>query len=271
MKIFSLLPPNVVPNLTTDLRPGVAGYSYRLDWAKLQPQRNGYDWSLVKQALRQTAKLGKVCMVHLTAGTHAPDWASPFLSRIYLYEWKSFLIAFASYFASEPQIWAIHLSGCGEGDELTLKGIKRFTDIQIMEVWKEVIQHYVDFFPEKRLYTPGVTPNMAEGPGGSEVFVWYILDNYKDRIGIYNHGLGGKDGQPHDLIREAVELSGIGGYQAGGGFLPLSWGYPKYGDPAEAFRKAEDAGVTSVEIYRADLLKRNQKFLDLVEEYGAYS
>lgn len=277
MKIFSLLAPNQVPNLealkilTIDLRLGIAGYAYRFNWSKLEPQRGVYDWSLVKQALKQSAKLGKICMMHLTAGKSAPGWVGPFLSREYLDAWRNFLEEFAQEFGGEPCIWAIHISGCGEAGELTLRGLQGFTDEAVMEAWKEVVQWYVDLFPGKILYTPGVTPNMAGGSGGSEMFVRYILANYKDRIGIYNHGLGGKEGQPHDLIREAVELSGGGGYQAGGGFLPLSWGYPRYGDPELAFRKAEEDGVVSLEIYRADLLKRNQRFLDLIEEYGAYS
>jgi hypothetical protein len=263
VKVFSLLAPNQIPTSNTDIKPYISGYAYRFDWAKLQPRPEAYNWDVVRQAVRQTKRLGKVCMIHLTAGTHSPGWVAPFLDRKYLDAWKRFLEEFAQEFGGEPCIWALHISGCGEAGELTLKGYDGFTDEAVMEAWKEVIQWDVDLFPTKVLYTPGVTPNMAEGPGGSALFVYYILANYPERIGIYNHGLSEKG--PHDLIREAVRQSGIGGYQAGGGFLPGGWRYPEWGDPKIGFQKAVEDKVTSVEIYRSDLLKGDQQFNQAVE------
>jgi hypothetical protein len=264
VKVFSLLAPNQVPTSHSDIKPYISGYAYRFDWAKLQPGPEEYNWDLVRQAVRQTKSLGKVCMIHLTAGVKSPGWVAPFLDRQYLDAWKRFLTEFAQEFGGEPCIWALHISGCGAAGELTLKGYDGFTDEAVMEAWKEVIPWYVGLFSDKVLYTPGVTPDMAERPGGSALFVQYILDNYPERIGIYNHGLGGRNGQPHDLIRQAVKMFGIGGYQAGGCFL-LGWGWPNWGDPKIALQKAIEDKVTSVEVYRSDLLKGNRQFNQAVQ------
>lgn len=206
----------------------VTGYSIRLTWKVLEPERGKYNWQPIDEIIGLARKNGKFVTLRILAGIYSPKWVMndpniPKLELIsrnpnkkeyfnksvrlprpwdrnYLKRYYSFLEALTKQYAREPLLYWVAVSGPVMGPATphlpthpeSIKAMERqgFTEERWHQVWEDAIDRTAQAFPNKSIsLCIDVPPFLLQL---ADELAAYAVGKYGNRICLQSNGLSAK-------------------------------------------------------------------------------
>lgn len=208
-KTYALLDPNEsVANIETyAAKSTVDGLAFRVLWAKLEPQKQSYDWSSLDSAFEIAHAAGKKMTLHVFASTTraAPSWLvssgaatytyttpagtaeTGFIpwDSVYIEEYSNFITALGQHIASagySKDLYAI--SDTVPTAEMTVLGCVNnimpngtpYDRTAYQSAWQTTVQAFSSAFPNKTLFISAPREDLCRNDADGSAFYTELMN-----------------------------------------------------------------------------------------------
>ncbi len=281
------------------LNPQIVGYTLKIHWRQLHPERERWDWAGLEALISTASKAGKLVNLAIIPGAASPEWiyeagavkAGPVdfgrISAVVPVPWDEKFIALyladlrelARRYADDPRVFQIEVLGHNyneAGEEMHAPAIEvmkpyGWSREKVIANWKFWIDRHAELFPKKKLSL--VISQMYRGgetdlPG---LVADYFVEKCAGRATLQTHQIHGRDdgfAPSGEICRRLAQLA-PNCHEAVGSFLEQR---PRQGSAAMTVYNARKMGdnLLYFQLWRRDGNdpKYAREFLEAWAKYG---
>lgn len=253
-------------------RPNIAGVTYRVPWAVLNPRRTSFDFTEVAEGVNQAVRVGKPMklIVQTGRGGASPNWfGGKWMtdgSKSAPVPWSpEFKLAHAIFvqklgerFGNSPAIACAHITGptwpSAEMHPMpNIERVQGYSDLKMLNAWKDAIDAYDVAFPGKFL----ALSISVQRPANRYVenVIAYARAHLGDRLILEHNSLAAKTdvtADHHVLLLRHKAAGGRIGFEM---ICAAADDHVRFGsrDVNAGIRIGREAGAQFIDVYGPDI------------------